>query len=159
MDYRNSIKCKYCAHFQASTNKCYLSYRYDKSIDKDFAKCDGFYQQTDPDSRCSHFTLDAHEVIIKQQLESIRKDGTPPQRSDNSYIVQIPDYLRRELEEEEQEAKHFHPVRNLIIGILLFFLIPVILVPLFMNMDAKAFIILFFVAAIVIRVILYFRNR
>lgn len=78
--YENSIKCKYCSHFEPGANRCHLYYDYDQSLDK--AGGGPYLKETSPDSRCSHFGLPAMDVMTK---------GLVDKRADGSYIVDLND--------------------------------------------------------------------
>ena len=93
--YDDSIKCKYCAHFEPGANRCHLYHNYDQSIDPPGGP---YYKEVSADSRCSHFILPAMDVFIAD-VSNRRPDG--------SYVVGLdkaPD-LKQQLENNKSTGK------------------------------------------------------
>lgn len=89
--YEDSIKCKYCSHFEPGANRCHLYHDFDQSLDKNGGP---FLKETSPNSRCSHFGMTAMDVMVK---------GTAKNRPDGSYLVSLDDdpQLKQQLQSEE----------------------------------------------------------
>lgn len=87
--YEDSIKCKYCSHFEPGVNRCHLYYDFDQSLDKNSGG--PYLKETSPDSRCSHFGLPAMDVLIRDMVDS---------RADGSLVVDLDDdpQLKQQLE-------------------------------------------------------------
>ena len=81
--YANSVKCKYCGHFNPRTNRCHLYNSFDRLLDK--GNDAPYYKDTHPESRCEKFNLPAMEVMV----HSSRNGSEPPKRQDGSYIVML----------------------------------------------------------------------
>ncbi|MGM9640598.1 MAG: CFI-box-CTERM domain-containing protein [Faecousia sp.] len=92
--YEDSIKCKYCSHFERGANRCHLYYDFDQSLDKSGGP---YLKETSPDSRCSHFFLTAMDAIA-QGVVGNRPDGSPIVSLDK-----LPQ-LKQQLEKEEKRA-------------------------------------------------------
>ena len=103
--YENSIKCKYCSHFDPADNRCCLYYSFDQSLDKSGGSS---LKETSPDSRCSHFSLTARDAIAKGLVNS---------RPDGSLIVSLSDdpELRKEILKAEEEAKRPKRIANMFV--------------------------------------------
>ena len=69
----DSIKCKYCSHFNPETNHCHLYFDYDQSLD---SHGDQYLKTTSPDSRCSHFKITARDSVLKSLKQNVRNDGS-----------------------------------------------------------------------------------
>lgn len=78
--YEDSIKCKYCSHFEPGANRCHLYHDFDQSLDKNSGGA--YLKETSSDSRCSHFGLSAMDVMAK---------GMVDKRADGSFIVDLDD--------------------------------------------------------------------
>ncbi|MGN1308158.1 MAG: hypothetical protein ACI4V3_10865 [Faecousia sp.] len=59
--YEDSIKCKYCSHFEPGANRCHLYYDFNQSLDKSGGG--SYLKETSPNNRCSHFGLTAFDAI------------------------------------------------------------------------------------------------
>ena len=81
--YAESIKCKYCAHFNPRTNRCHLYSQFDSSLDQ--GNDAPYYKDTNPDDRCDKFMLPAMEVVMCMGGAGLT------QRGDGSYIVSLED--------------------------------------------------------------------
>lgn len=92
--YEDSIKCKYCGHFESGVNRCHLYYNYDSSIDEGGGP---YLKETSPDSRCSHFVLPG----IWHLAQAVGK-----KRGDGTYIVDLSrdPQLKQQLETEERRG-------------------------------------------------------
>lgn len=127
--YRSSCKCKYCGHFQPSTNRCYLYHDYDQSLDKDRAPSNSYFKLTEPDNVYKNFTLSAMEVMVSEYYganNSPNGDRTPQRRKDGSYVVQMPQSMREEFEQEEKDKSFREWLFAIVIvgiGLLIFWLI------------------------------------
>lgn len=92
--YENSIKCKYCSHFEPGANRCHLGYDFDQSLDEGGGP---YMKETLPHSRCSHFGLQTMEVLAF---------GVGETRADGTYIVGLEQdpQLKQQLEEEFRQS-------------------------------------------------------
>ena len=99
--YESGIKCKYCAHFEARTNDCYIGTMFDSELNEDEPHKYQAIRITSPESRCSSFILPVYTGMIHSSLG-------PPQRNDGSWIVQLSDVpgLEVDLKIEESRRKH-----------------------------------------------------
>lgn len=94
--YENSIKCKYCSHFEPEVNRCHLYHDFDQSLDK---RGGPYLKETSPNSRCSHFALTAMDAIA---------GGVVGERPDGSKIVSLsddPELQQRLLSEESSRSR------------------------------------------------------
>ena len=91
--YENSIKCKYCSHFEPGVNRCHLYHDFDQSLDKSGGP---YLKETSPNSRCSHFGLPAMDVLAF---------GVGETREDGTYIVGLDadPQLKQQLQQEESK--------------------------------------------------------
>lgn len=89
--YEDSIKCKYCGHFERGVNRCHLYHDYDSSIDEGGGP---YLKETSPNSRCSHFTLPG--ICYLGEMVGMKRD-------DGTYIVDLnkDPQLKQQLQEEE----------------------------------------------------------
>lgn len=78
-DKSDSIRCKYCAHFEPGANRCHLYHDFDQSLDK---RGGDYFKETAPDDRCSNFQLTAMDAMAQ---------GVTEKRADGSYIVGLSD--------------------------------------------------------------------
>ena len=78
-DKSDSIRCKYCAHFEPGVNRCHLYHDFDQSLDK---RGGDYFKETAPDDRCSNFQLTAMDAMAQ---------GVTEKRADGSYIVGLSD--------------------------------------------------------------------
>ena len=81
---RDSVKCKYCCHFQPGSNRC---------------KRGGHSTATRPDHVCKSFMLSPSDVIFEKVM---RERGEPARRGDGSYITSMPQFMLDEFEEAER---------------------------------------------------------
>lgn len=71
--YEDSIKCKYCGHFECGVNRCHLYYDYDSSIDDEGGG--EYLKETSPNDRCSNFQLPGF-FYLAELIGQKRDDGT-----------------------------------------------------------------------------------
>ena len=98
--YEDSIKCKYCSHFEPGVNRCHLYFDFDQSLDKHGGK---YLENTSPDSRCSHFNLTAMDTVMKSMNITTRADG--------SHIVslyQVPQLSQQLSCDKKSNSSNFH---------------------------------------------------
>lgn len=90
--YEESIKCKYCGHFERGVNRCHLYHEYDRDFDEGKGK--PYLKETSPNSRCAHFTLPG--IMYLGELVGQK-------RNDGSYIVDLNQcpQLKKQLQEAE----------------------------------------------------------
>lgn len=93
--YEDSIKCKYCGHFECGVNRCHLYYDYDSSIDDEGGR--EYLKETSPNDRCSNFQLPGF-FYLAELIGQKRDDGT--------YIVDLKNdpQLKQQLQEEESRS-------------------------------------------------------
>lgn len=104
--FEDSIRCKYCSHFEPGANRCHLYHDFDQSLDKSGGP---YLKETSPNSRCSRFSVTARDAILRDVL---RKDAVlgdkAPTRPDGSPIVgleALPEIKKRILKEEAKERR------------------------------------------------------
>lgn len=76
MNKSDYVICKYCDHFEPESDvrgKCHLYHNWSQTGGGDAS----FDHYTSPNGRCSHFTLDAVDVVAKMSGINTRpKDGS-----------------------------------------------------------------------------------
>ena len=96
-DYRNSIKCKYCGHYDPDQGLCY---RYESV---------GHIDKVSPNSRCKYFMLNDVDMMAKAIMSE--QSSALPRRKDGSYVASLEDvpelkaYYREQEEEAERKRK------------------------------------------------------
>lgn len=91
VDYKSSIKCKYCCYYGQATGLCKYH--------------DAYTKEVSPNSRCSHFWLDDSELMVNSMISE--QGGILPRRKDGSYIATIDDVpeLKAKYEEQHWQAE------------------------------------------------------
>ena len=90
------IVCRNCKHFEKERNVCHLYSEYDRTMDKDGSKYP-VYKSTEPNNRCSKFSLGAMDVIANSVGGMLDENGDP-------LLVSLEDVpgLKAKLEKEEK---------------------------------------------------------